>query len=413
MSTSVESNNLSFVNDLNPAKDMWHMKARIIRKWNQGYKMDHIFIDENGVKIQGDTKSHLIPVFDGQLQEDAVVILSKFGVSENKDLYKVVAHDYKINFYRCTAVTPVRDWQDVVGSMVWCRDLEFFGQPPKETKRVNFDIQDLEGTVLRCTMWNDYALQFNDLISKTPVHEHVMAVIQHGKCKEWKVVSTHVSQTLSTTQIITISTPAQKQKTPTDISIVVTKTEVETPGVPTVVSHPSTTALNISTSQPKSPSPKKLYKRKRKFQKNADDIPAPIPLSSTPYNVINPQPPTQISSTRIESVAEKYPLELEAVKDEMKQFYTIDDPWERRFPSLIGFRNPLNMSEYLKLKARQADIRARIECKDQGDKAISERMEFLLTKVKQMEDYAKDMSKDMSNIPPDAALQKGNDKGVS
>ncbi|XP_022014934.1 uncharacterized protein LOC110914452 [Helianthus annuus] len=64
------------------------------------------------------------------------------------------------------------------------------------------------------------------------------------------------------------------------------------------------------------------------------------------------------------------------------------------------------MSEYLKLKARQADIRARIECKDQGDKAISERMEFLLTKVKQMEDYAKDLSKDMSNMPPDAALQE-------
>ena len=46
MSISVDSNNLSFVNDLNPGKDMWNMKARIIRKWNQGYKMDLIFIDE-------------------------------------------------------------------------------------------------------------------------------------------------------------------------------------------------------------------------------------------------------------------------------------------------------------------------------------------------------------------------------
>ncbi|XP_021991453.1 uncharacterized protein LOC110888226 [Helianthus annuus] len=152
MSTSGESNNLSFVNDLNPEKDMWHMKARIIRKWNQGYKMYPIFIDE---KIQEGIKNHLIPVFDGQLQEDAVVILSKFGA-------------------------------DVVGSVVWCGDLEFFGGPPKETKRMNFDIQDLEGMFLRCTMWNDYALQFNDFISKTPPHEHVMVVIQHEKCKEWK-----------------------------------------------------------------------------------------------------------------------------------------------------------------------------------------------------------------------------------
>ncbi|KAJ0457254.1 putative nucleic acid-binding protein [Helianthus annuus] len=80
MSISVDSNNLSFVNDLNPAKDMWNTKARIIRKWNQGYKMEIIFIYEKGAKIQGGIKSHLIPVFDGQLQEDAVVILSKFGV---------------------------------------------------------------------------------------------------------------------------------------------------------------------------------------------------------------------------------------------------------------------------------------------------------------------------------------------
>ncbi|KAJ0846149.1 putative nucleic acid-binding protein [Helianthus annuus] len=113
MSISVDSNNLSFVNDLNPAKDMWNTKARIIRKWNQGYKMEIIFIYEKGAKIQGGIKSHLIPVFDGQLQEDAVVILSKFGVGENKDLYKVVVQPYKINFYRCTIVTRVRDWQGV------------------------------------------------------------------------------------------------------------------------------------------------------------------------------------------------------------------------------------------------------------------------------------------------------------
>ncbi|KAJ0441278.1 hypothetical protein HanIR_Chr16g0795851 [Helianthus annuus] len=29
-----------------PGKDLWHTRARIIRKWNQGYKIDLIFIDE-------------------------------------------------------------------------------------------------------------------------------------------------------------------------------------------------------------------------------------------------------------------------------------------------------------------------------------------------------------------------------
>ncbi|MFS7911863.1 hypothetical protein Hanom_Chr02g00123101 [Helianthus anomalus] len=64
------------------------------------------------------------------------------------------------------------------------------------------------------------------------------------------------------------------------------------------------------------------------------------------------------------------------------------------------------MDEYLKLKARQAEIRARVECKGESDNAISNQMQFLLTKVKQLEDYARDLSKEMSNLLPEANLQK-------
>ncbi|MFS7978957.1 hypothetical protein Hanom_Chr10g00921631 [Helianthus anomalus] len=51
------------------------------------------------------------------------------------------------------------------------------------------------------------------------------------------------------------------------------------------------------------------------------------------------------------------------------------------------------MDEYLKLKAKQAEWRAKYECKGQGDNAFSSRMQFLLTKVKKLEDYARDLSK--------------------
>ncbi|MFS7929448.1 hypothetical protein Hanom_Chr04g00332661 [Helianthus anomalus] len=89
----------------------------------------------------------------------------------------------------------------------------------------------------------------------------------------------------------------------------------------------------------------------------------------------------------------------------MKQFYTVDDPSKRKSPSLVGFRDPNNMDEYLKLKARQAEIRARVECKEESDNAVSNRMQFLLTKVKQLEYYARDLSKEMSNRPPEPDLQ--------
>ncbi|KAJ0628038.1 putative nucleic acid-binding protein [Helianthus annuus] len=144
---------------------MWNMKARIIRKWNQGYKMEIIFIDEKGAKIQAGIKSHLIPVFDGQLQEDAVVV-------------EIWSYEDILQGEALNALSV-----DVAGSVISCGDLEIFDRPPKETKKMNFDIEDLDGKVLRCTVWNDYALQIKDFISKVPPHEHVMAIIQHGKCE--------------------------------------------------------------------------------------------------------------------------------------------------------------------------------------------------------------------------------------
>ncbi|XP_022042419.1 uncharacterized protein LOC110945091 [Helianthus annuus] len=145
---------LSFIDDLNPAKDMWNIKCRIIQKWSQSFWMDLILLDEK----------YLI----SQLHEDEIVILSRFGVGENMDPYKVVNHDYNINFYRCTVVTCANGWQgvdygfnfmahsdivkgegnnlltvDVAGTVVWCGDMDIFGKPPKERKRMNLDLQDV------------------------------------------------------------------------------------------------------------------------------------------------------------------------------------------------------------------------------------------------------------------------------
>ncbi|MFS7948738.1 hypothetical protein Hanom_Chr06g00563411 [Helianthus anomalus] len=51
-------------------------------------------------------------------------------------------------------------------------------------------------------------------------------------------------------------------------------------------------------------------------------------------------------------------------------------------------------------------MRARLECKDQADEAILERIQLLLLNVRQMEDYARDLNKEMSNLPPEADLRK-------
>ncbi|KAJ0886827.1 hypothetical protein HanRHA438_Chr09g0383821 [Helianthus annuus] len=178
------------------------------------------------------------------------------------------------------------------------------------------------------------------------------------------VVSTAVSQPLITTPTKAIITPAQKQKTYADTSVVVMTTTVETPVVSTAFSQSSTLALTFPTSQPK------LFSRKRKPISADEDIHDPN--------------------------AAKYPLELEAIKNEMRKFYTEEDPSKRRFSSLIGYMAPEDMDDYLKIKARQAKLRAKVESESEGlsEEGIAKRLDFFLTKVKQIEEFAQELNKE-------------------
>ncbi|MFS7914951.1 hypothetical protein Hanom_Chr02g00159551 [Helianthus anomalus] len=80
----------------------------------------------------------------------------------------------------------------------------------------------------------------------------------------------------------------------------------------------------------------------------------------------------------------------------MKSFYKIEDPSKRTFPSLYGFRTPQNMDEYLKLKAKQAEVIVREESKGLGDRRCQGLLSHGLNKVRMFEDFAKDLSKSMS-----------------
>ncbi|MFS7978956.1 hypothetical protein Hanom_Chr10g00921621 [Helianthus anomalus] len=126
-------------------------------------------------------------------------------------------------------------------------------------------------------------------------------------------------------------------------------TAIETPVVSTAVcqspitSNIHTQAIILSSLKihTKSPPPKKVYTRKRKFQVHDDNIPAPVPISSKPYNVTKPQPfilpelanPIKYPTTLVGfdladlvPLTATYPLKLHVVKEEMKQFYLVDDP---------------------------------------------------------------------------------------
>ncbi|MFS7907481.1 hypothetical protein Hanom_Chr01g00071861 [Helianthus anomalus] len=155
-------------------------------------------------------------------------------------------------------------------------------------------------------------------------------------------------------------------------------------------------------------------------EKNEEDIPVPTPLSSTPFIQTSPKPfiptsspiskpldhpPSGYLPTDI-PLAVQYPLELLTFQKEMIQFYTEDDPSKRTFTSLHGFITPRNIDEYLKLKAKQVEYISKEESKGPGDSNLQGRMQHRLSKVRNLEDFARDLSKKMSNLPPNDDLQK-------
>ncbi|MFS7906081.1 hypothetical protein Hanom_Chr01g00055151 [Helianthus anomalus] len=101
-----------------------------------------------------------------------------------------------------------------------------------------------------------------------------------------------------------------------------------------------------------------------------------------------------------------YPLELLAVQNEMIQFYIEDDPSKRTFPSLQGFNKPQNIDEYLKMKAKQAELISKAVCKGKSDIDYQGTYQRELSKVRKLEDFARDLSKSMSELPPNVVLQK-------
>ncbi|MFS8012613.1 hypothetical protein Hanom_Chr14g01322911 [Helianthus anomalus] len=90
----------------------------------------------------------------------------------------------------------------------------------------------------------------------------------------------------------------------------------------------------------------------------------------------------------------------------MESFYRIDDPSIRIFPSLFGFGTPQNPDEYLKLKAKQAELIAKEVSKGLGNKRYQGMLQHGLSKVSKFEDFAKDLSKSMPELPPNTGLQE-------
>ncbi|MFS7917818.1 hypothetical protein Hanom_Chr03g00193661 [Helianthus anomalus] len=150
------------------------------------------------------------------------------------------------------------------------------------------------------------------------------------------------------------------------------------------------------------------------MQEDDEDIKSPVPLSSAPIQATplssfpfkSTSLPPMAPQPSIIPLAAQHPPEIHTIKGEIKSFYTIEDASQRSFPSLYGYRKPRNLDEYLKLKAQQAEYIRKEKSKGMDGRKVQGILSHELSKVSKIEDYAKDLSKSMSDKPINVELDK-------
>ncbi|XP_022019173.1 replication protein A 70 kDa DNA-binding subunit C-like [Helianthus annuus] len=165
----------SYIHQISTEKDTWKLKVRVLRLWKQAYQIDMILMDENGDKIQATVKKGLMCVFENQLEEGSVVLLSKFGVGEMNDKFPIINREVEVELT-----------VDVICYVVSTTDIEVFNRSGKESKRISFEIVNFTGDTIGCTLWDNFSQQFSTFIQGYSCDAVVIVLIQFAKVKNWR-----------------------------------------------------------------------------------------------------------------------------------------------------------------------------------------------------------------------------------
>lgn len=171
-----------------------------------------VLMDEKGDTIAATIKKNLMPDFEGLLTEGSVYMLSKFSVADSKGHLKMSKHKYHISFQKKTVVKAVtsgfpsslsrfsfvefntilhdnlsEDYAiNIIGVVTAYTDLIRISAEGRTTKRVSFELQDVEMDRLRCTLWGEHTDQFHAFTGSMRGDEHVIVIIQLGRLRTWQ-----------------------------------------------------------------------------------------------------------------------------------------------------------------------------------------------------------------------------------
>ncbi|KAG5076308.1 hypothetical protein JHK82_055003 [Glycine max] len=182
----------NLISELHPRKGSWKIAVRItdmwdVKKHNGRQAIEMVFIDQMGVKIRATLWQELFPEFQPKLSLGCSYLIQNIKVVDNQSEYKVSSIPYLLYFVKTTSVKEVERPEilanvhvitkiaDIISGIALRHTLvDVVGviaevierKTVNPAYRVTVKLRDNSDAEILMTLWEDYALQLDDVIEK-------------------------------------------------------------------------------------------------------------------------------------------------------------------------------------------------------------------------------------------------------
>ncbi|KAK9053942.1 hypothetical protein SSX86_025017 [Deinandra increscens subsp. villosa] len=205
-----EMNLYDSLSDLQLANHNHNLKVRFLKTVirpmfsnpNVPYSIEFVCVDEQGNRAQGTLLASFFYMFQRFLVEQTVVTIKKPMLGSNGGSWRVIDSPFKICFNRESKVAVSADWNGtnhgfsftdfktiiayIIGILIECSPIKTKIKDDKESKWVVIKLQDLSGSIIWVTLFDDYATKITDYVLSNPGVPHKCVVIQFAMFKVFK-----------------------------------------------------------------------------------------------------------------------------------------------------------------------------------------------------------------------------------
>ncbi|XP_061353325.1 uncharacterized protein LOC133298108 [Gastrolobium bilobum] len=196
-----------FVNDLNPTKEDWRIKVRVVRCWKVlsfnpkdfDDNVDMVLVDERGGRIHATAKGSL--QVRKKIHEGDAYFIKKFGVGldtefdviekESSDSFYLIGDGLGVLCYSFSikmlyigrkAEIHVICCVDVIGLLSGIGEVREHVISGRNTKMVVVELDNLRGQKLECTLWESYIDEVQTFLAKNQSAQNVI-ILQLARIK--------------------------------------------------------------------------------------------------------------------------------------------------------------------------------------------------------------------------------------